>query len=239
MLAILGSSGEEIAYLKEQLDVNEEHIHAGISFHSGTIDQASIVVAEAGTGRVRVAAATQIVLDRFDADEVVLVGSAQPIVPFLQQGDLVIGERLWQFDATHIASIDEETDVLDDDSTIAADPGLVRRLDSAYKGLFSHQSDRPQLISGMIVSDDHRRFGKKMIGTLHRRFGAVAVDYTGAAAAEVCCMNDVSFVVVRTITEMPSNVRQENTGPGPRPRPECAGALIREILSSKSPVSVV
>ncbi len=239
MLAILGSRDKEIRQLKERMSADPQQTYAGIAYYPGMIDGAAVVLADIGADIIRAAAATQIALDRFGAGEIISIGLAQPLVPYLQEGDLVIGERLWQFDPDCLGRMDEATDLFDDESVISSDYGLIRRLEEAYKGLFAGQSSRPQLISGAIVSDDHRTFGKKTIGLLHRRFGAVALDRTGAAMAEVCCMNDVSLIVMRTVTEISAETK---TGEGMRkfaPRPEYAATLIREILSAKSPVPTV
>jgi len=159
-------------------------------------------------------------------------------VPYLQEGDLVIGERLWQFDPNRMTRMDEIADLFDDESVISSDYGLVRRLEDAYKNLFARQSSRPQLISGGVVSDDHRTFSKRTSNLLHRKFGAVAYDSTGAALAEVCCMNDVSLVVVRTVTEiMPEPVFGDESR-GITAGPMHAVMLILEIISTRSTAPV-
>jgi adenosylhomocysteine nucleosidase len=239
MLAILGSREAEIIRLQEQMTVDSEQRYAGIVYLSGAIDGAPVVLAMTGSDRVRAAAATQIVMDRFDVNEAIFLGSAQPLVPFLQQGDLVVAERLWQYDQNRLAATGNDGDVTDDESILSSDYGMVRRLGDAYKDLFSRQSNRPQLIPGAVVSADHRSFGRKTIGLLHRRFGVVAADYTGAAFAEVCCMNDVSFVVLHTVTEISPDAGPGSIQSRPNPKPEHSTALVREILTVKSPAPVV
>lgn len=239
MLAILGSQDTEIIQLKKHLTVEAEQRYAGITCLAGSIDGAPTVLAVIGTHCIRTAAATQIVLDRFDVDEAVFMGPAQPLVPYLQQGDLVIAERLWQYDQNRLAAMGDDGDAPDDESIISADFGMVRRLGDAYKDLFSRQSNRPQLISGAVVSADNRAFGRKTVGLLHRLIGAVAADRAGAAFAEVCCMNDVSFVVLHTVMEIAPEAGPGNMQPGPKPVPEYSAALVRQIQAAKTTVPMV
>jgi adenosylhomocysteine nucleosidase len=239
MLAILGSRNDEIRQLKEHLMADPEQTCAGIDYYPGVIDGTSVVLADIGADPIRAAAATQIALDRFDADEIISIGPAHPLVPYLQEGDLVIGERLWQFDPDRAGRTDEAVDIIDDDSTISSDYVLIRRMEDAYKSLYAGQSSRPQLISGTIVSDNRRSFGKKTMGLLHRRFGAVALDRIGAAMADVCCINDVSLVVLRTVTEISPQMKTAERTPNFTTRLDHAVNLIREGLSTKSPATVM
>lgn len=237
MLAILASRGDEIRQLKEHMIADPEQIHAGIPYYPGMIDGAAAVLADIGADPIRAAAATQIALDRFGVDEVIAIGPTHPLVPYLQEGDLVIGERLWQFDPDRVGRPDEAVDLFDDESIISSDYGLIRRLEDAYKSRFAGQSSRPQLISGAIVSDERRTFGKKTAGFLHRRFGAVALDRTGAAMANVCCMNDVALVVFRTVTELPTPTKTGEESPQFMAGPDWAVDVIREVIVARTPVS--
>ncbi len=235
MLAILGSRNEEIRQLREHLVADPQQTYAGIAFWPGKIDAAAVVLADIGSDTVRAAAATQIAIDRFGVGEIISVGPAQPLVPYLQEGDLVIGERLWQFDSGRVNRNDDTVDLFDDESIISSDYGLIRRLEDSYKRLFAGQSSRPQMIAGTVISDNKRAFGKNTMSFLHRRFGAVALDRIGAAMAEVCCINDVSLVVMRTIAEVRPDskagegLRKIATGE------KYAVHLTRELLAAESP----
>jgi adenosylhomocysteine nucleosidase len=235
MLAILGSRNEEIRRLREHLVADPQRTYAGIAFWPGKINDAAVVLADIGSDTIRAAAATQIAIDRLGVGEVISVGSAQPLVPYLQEGDLVVGKRLWQFDPGRVSRNEDTVDLFDDESIISSDYGLIRRLEDAYKGLFAGQSSRPQMIAGTVISDNKRAFGKNTMSYLHRRFGAVALDRTGAAMAEVCCINDVSLVVLRTIAEVHSDTK---AGEGMQKIPtgqEHAENLIGELLAAESP----
>jgi len=233
MLAILGTRGIEIDLLRTQAEMGRAETHAGMKFLLGALDGVDVALANPGPGKIATSVATQILFNRFDVDEVIFVGPASPLVPYLQQGDLVIGERSWQFDPSHVSGCDKENDAI-----IAADETLVRRITETYKELYSHRSNRPQLIKGTIVSDDQGIFNKRIIGLLHRELGVVALDREAATAAAVCTMNGKPFAVVRTIVDDLADTPSDADRSGLQATPEHLTTLVREALVERQPVHV-
>ncbi len=238
MLAILGSRGIEIDLLCARAEIGRSERYAGMKFFLGAIDSAEVVLANPGAGRISSAAATQIVIDRFDADQIIFIGPASPLVPYLQHGDLVVGERLWQFEADRIAADQPSGDAETDGVMVSADRTMLQQVETAYRELFSRKSNRPQLISGTIVSDNHGLFSKKTISLLHREFGAIAVDHAGATVAEVCHMNARPFAVIRVIRDVPAESEGIEAAAGLEVVPEHLAALVCDAFIEKQPALV-
>ena len=70
----------------------------GLNFIKGKINNKQVVLAEAGVGKVNAARTTQILIDKFDIDAVINVGSAGASNDELNIGDIVIGKKLVQHD---------------------------------------------------------------------------------------------------------------------------------------------
>ncbi len=66
---------------------------------------------------------------------------------------------------------------------------------------FSGKSNRPELIIGTVVSNDRELDNKRVIATLQRDFGVVAMDSEGAAVARLCRKHHCSFLGLRAVTE--------------------------------------
>ncbi len=238
MPGILGTRGAEIDLLCGQADIRKTETHAGIKFFIGTLDGVDIILSCTNAGKIAAAVGTQILFDQFRVDEMILVGPASPLVPYLQQGDLVIGERAWQFDPSRVGEESVDHPVEMNGAVISADDTLVYRVAESYKGLYSHLSNRPQLIAGTIVSDDRGGFSRRVVGLLHRELGVVAVDHEAASVAAVCAMNDKPFVIIRTIVDALADSAPGKEPNGPPPSPEHLTMLVRSALAEPQPAAV-
>jgi adenosylhomocysteine nucleosidase len=236
MPAIIGTRANEIDLLCAQADIRTTETYAGKKYFLGMLDGADVILTYTGVGRIAAAVTTQILFDRFDVDEMILTGTASPLVPYLQQGDVVVCERAWQFDPAHIAEPDGGDDAAMNGSIIPADEAMVRRITDAYREMYSQMSNRPQLIAGTIVSDDRAIFDRRVIALLHRELGAVAVDRESATVAEVCRMNERRFAVVHTIVDTVLDIGSADNQSGLNAISEHVAAMIREALTDRQPV---
>jgi len=203
MIAIIGVAREEIAYFKSLTSVNLEQNYAGMDFYSGKMAEVEVVLACSGMGKVPAAIAIQVAIDRFSADTIIASGPAGPLVPYLQQGDMVIADRLIQYNPDLQISAKPGRDILTGDSLITADPGFIGRMTDSYNDVFGGKSNRPQLVMGTVISGDDAITDRKTVGRLLRDFGVVAIDRNGATMARVCRMNQKPFLLIRTIVDTP------------------------------------
>ena len=78
-------------------DIKEKEI-SGLNFKLGKIEKKNVVLVKSGVGKVNAARVTQILIDKFNVEYVINVGSAGALNPLLNIGDIVIGEKLVQHD---------------------------------------------------------------------------------------------------------------------------------------------
>jgi adenosylhomocysteine nucleosidase len=201
MIGIIGAMEEEIGLYISQSGVEAYETYAKMKFYRALMGDKQAVIVCSGVGKVNAAVATQILIDRFNVSKVVFTGLAGALVPYLQQGDLVVANYLVQYDVDLTAFGRRIGDLPSVGRMIEADPSLIQRITGAYDIVFGGLPDRPQMIVGTIVSGDKFISDKKTIAWLQREFGAVATEMEGAAVAQVCQMNDVPFLVIRTISD--------------------------------------
>jgi adenosylhomocysteine nucleosidase len=203
MIAIIGMAQEEIGYFKSMAEISAQVTYAGMEFYSGRLEGTPVVMVCSPMGKVPLAVAAQIVIDRFEAEMVIVSGPAGPLVPYLQQGDMVIADRLIQHDAKFMTNPEAGNRIVSSRSLVAVRADLLTRITEAYNDVFGGKSNRPQLVMGTVVSSDQPVLDRRTVGLLQRDYGAVAIDRDGATAARVCRMNEKPFILIRTVVDSP------------------------------------
>ena len=115
MIGIIGAMEEEVAALKEAMDIQETKEIAGMAFCRGVLCGKDAVVVRSGIGKVNAGICAQVLVDCFGADMLINTGIAGSLDARIEIGDMVIST-----DALHH----------DMDATIFGDPaGQVPRMD--------------------------------------------------------------------------------------------------------------
>ncbi len=201
MIGLMGAMDEEVNLYVSYADIEQISEYAGMVFHCGRIEEMPIVIVKCGVGKVNAAVSTQILIDRFNVNGIVFTGLAGALVPYLQQGDIVVANNLIQYDVDLSAFGRRIGDVPSVGRIMEADAVMIRAFTSAYDEIFGGKSNRPQMIVGTVVSGDKFISDIKTIAWLQREFGAIATEMEGAAVAQVCRMNTIPFLVIRTISD--------------------------------------
>lgn len=238
MIGLMGAMEEEIRLFQDYADIEKKKNIAGMTFYVGKIDDRDVVMVRCGVGKVHAAVSTQILIDHFDVDEIILAGLAGSVVPYLQRGDIVMANYLVQHDVDLTAFGRRLGEVPSVGRMMEADPALLRRMNTAYDEVFGGRSDRPQMVVGTIVSGDRFISDKNVIAALQREFGAVATEMEGAAVAQVCLMNSRPFVVVRTISDDASEGAGDKFDHSLEMAPINTFAVIRRFLTIEQAVPV-
>lgn len=118
MIGIIGAMEEEVAALKETMEIEETVEQAAMTFCKGRLCGKEVVVVRSGIGKVNAGICAQILVDRFQADTLINTGIAGSLDAKIDIGDMVIST-----DAVHH----------DMDASIFGDPvGQVPRMDTLF-----------------------------------------------------------------------------------------------------------
>jgi len=196
-VGIIGAMEEEVAILLDEMAVTRELKKASMVYHEGVYRGKNIVVVTSGIGKVNAALCTQILIDSFDVSCIINIGIAGGLHDKVLPGDVVVADNLVQHDM--------------DTTFFGADLGQIPRLetfdfkceptltqlavDSARK------IDKINVYAGRIVSGDQFIHVAEMLKGLHDTFGAYACEMEGAAIGQACYLNDMPFVVIRSISD--------------------------------------
>lgn len=97
-IGIIGAMDCEVSALKQKLENLEEIKHCNLQINLGTFCGHKIVLVKSGIGKVNAALCTQYIIDKFNPDYIINTGIAGGIAENLKVGEIVIGEKLVQYD---------------------------------------------------------------------------------------------------------------------------------------------
>ena len=95
---IIAAMQEEMQEIKKIMKGIEQQKIYELTFIKGMINESEVVLVEAGVGKVNAARTTQVLIDNFNVDAIINVGSAGAANDELDIGDIVIGKYLVQHD---------------------------------------------------------------------------------------------------------------------------------------------
>lgn len=196
-IGIIGAMDEEIVLCRQNMSDVKEFARSGITYFQGRLHGKTIILCKSGVGKVNASICTQILIDDFGVDYVIFTGVAGGVDPDLNIGDIVISEDCRQHD-------------------IDASPLGFKRgeIPFASTSVFLAHSDLIQLaqksgaelkdvntVIGRILSGDQFVADKEQVQRLYDEFNGSCVEMEGAAVAQVCHLNQIPFVIIRSLSD--------------------------------------
>lgn len=200
-IGIIGAMSEELEILLKDMQLNNKETKANMTFHSGRLWGKQVVAVVCGIGKVNAAVCTQILISEYKVDTVINVGVAGGIGKEIYPGDVVIADSLIQHDV--------------DTSVFGDKLGQIPRMDtfdfkcsselvSAAQSACRELKDIKTFV-GRIATGDQFIAGVEKIQWLNEEFNAIACEMEGGSIAHVCYLNNIPFVVIRSISDNANN----------------------------------
>ena len=202
MIGIIGAMEEEVAALKEDMDIQETVEQASMVFCKGKLCGKDVVVVRSGIGKVNAGICAQILVDRFQADMLINTGIAGSLDARIDIGDMVIST-----DALHH----------DKDATIFGDAiGQIPRMDTlafpadeelVRKAAKANEKANPDIrtFTGKVASGDQFISSREAKEKIVENFHPLCVEMEGAGIAQAAYLNKVSYVIIRAISDKADN----------------------------------
>ena len=203
-IAIITATEQEFSAIKNKFEKVEENTLKDLIYYSGELNGKEYIVIKSGIGKVNAARTTQILIDIFDLDYIVILGSAGSLNDELDIGDIVIGKELVQHDFDTTAFGDEKGYITGAGKIFKSDEELVEK----YRKYVQENKLDYQVKVGTIASGDIFLTEKVMKEKIRSKFGADCVEMEGAAIAQICTLNKVPFIVIRSISDKPNGSNQ-------------------------------
>ena len=189
MIGIIVAEEKELNAVKEIMNnVEEINIYEKI-FYKGLIENKDVIVVKSNVGKVNSAMVCQLLIDKFNPSLVINVGTAGSVDNRLEIGDIVVANTLVQYDF--------------DVTPFGRKLGEIENIGECIKvkedllNLF----DDMDVIIGCIASGDKFIVDINEKNNIRKIFNALCVEMEGASVAQVCYLDNVPFLVIRSITD--------------------------------------
>lgn len=196
-IGIIGAMQEEVEILKNEMNVSETADFSSMKFYEGQLWAQNVVVVTCGIGKVNAAVCTQILINQFKVDRIINVGIAGGLREDIYPGDIVIADSLVQhdMDATFFGDALGQVPRLET-FDFKCDETLIANAKKAVDKI-----EKSNTFIGRVVSGDQFIHEASKLQSLHDTFDAYACEMEGAAIGQVCYLNGVKFVVIRSISD--------------------------------------
>ena len=201
MYGIIAAMQEEMQEIKKIMKNIENKKIYELNFFKGTINKQNIVLVEAGVGKVNAARVTQILVDNFKLQGIINVGSAGSCNDELEIGDIVIGKKLVQHDFDITAFGHEKGFISNVGQFVESDEQLRAKIERTIKNIKYKDFN---IKIGTIASGDIFCTEPKMKEKIKEKFNADCIEMEGSAIAQVCKLDNIPFLVIRSISDKPN-----------------------------------
>ena len=205
-IAIIGAMDEEIEVFKSHLELRGEDQWHEFTFYLGKLWGREVVLVQSGVGKVFAAMITQHLIDAYQPESVIFTGVAGGLNPDYKIGDVVVAKDTIQHDMDARAFGYGRGQVPGSSyKEFVCDKELVIRAMQAK--LEKNKLHLGRILSGdQFISESHR----PEFNYLREELAGDAVEMEGAAVGQVCVVNQLPFVVVRTISDQANGVAPQD-----------------------------
>ncbi|AZR72126.1 hypothetical protein BBF96_01185 [Anoxybacter fermentans] len=211
-IGIICAFKEEAQHILQEMEIEEEVERLKTRFYKGKFMGREVVFVISGIGKVSSALCTHILIDQFGVELVIFAGIAGGLNPDLIIGDTVIATETFYHDIDWEGQGIEKNTVYSVFRTIfKTDSILIKKL---KKGLSDKKLSLPSILKslrqgkeltitfGRILTGDQVIASKKKVQQLFDKLAGDCVDMESAAVAQTCFLNDIPFLIIRTISDL-------------------------------------
>ncbi|MDQ0461067.1 adenosylhomocysteine nucleosidase [Clostridium sardiniense] len=200
-IGIIGAMNEELEVLLKDMKDTKEVKKNDLTFYEGNLWGKPVVAVVSGVGKVNAASCAQILVSEFKVNSLINIGVAGGVSKDIYPGDIVIGDTYVQHDVDTSVFGDKvgqipRMDVYD----FKADEKLLNLAIEATK---DHTDIKSHV--GRIVSGDQFIASHDKVAEIEKNFNASAVEMESASIAQVAYLNNIPFVIIRSISDNANN----------------------------------
>lgn len=195
-IGVIGAMQMEVDELKQALSDTTVESCSGVNFVCGKMNDVEVVAAVCGIGKVFAAVCAQTMILRYGVDMVINIGVAGSLVKELGVLDVALADKVCQHDM--------------DTSPIGDPVGLLSGINMIYlpcdekmRALMETclKEQNHHYLVGPIASGDQFIATEEKKQWIREHFEAIAAEMEGASIGHVCYVNQVPFLVLRSISD--------------------------------------
>lgn len=198
MIGIIGAMEEEVAAIKEYMNIIDTKTILDCTFYQGTIENKEIVLLQGGIGKVNAAICTTLLLTNYKIDFVINIGSAGGLCLNQEVGDIVISDEVCQYDFDITAFANRVLgEVPGLPPKIKADQELIDKAKKVLENL------KLNCEVGLIVSGDKFVADKNIVDYIKNNFDeARCCEMEAAAVGQTCYKFNTRFIITRSLSDV-------------------------------------
>ena len=198
IIVAMDEEGEAIERIMTDIEIRQIY---DLIFKIGKIKNRKCVLVKSGVGKVNAARTTQIMLDNFNIEYVLNVGSAGSINSMLEIGDVIIGKEVVQHDFDITAFGHSKGYITGVGNSVICDRELVEKFESIIKNMAQKKYN---IKIGIVATGDIFCTDIEMKDKIRTKFDADVVDMECGAIAQTCYLDEIPFVVIRSVSDTPN-----------------------------------
>lgn len=199
-IGIIAAMEEEMNAIKKLMNEIKEIDIKNLKFIEGKIKKQDCVLVQCGVGKVNAARTTQLMIDNYEIEEIINVGSAGGLSDKLNVGDIVIGNKIVQYDFDITAFGHKKGYISGVGEYVECDPNLISKI----VNIVTETGGNYKVEQGIIATGDRFCNSVELKQTIIKEFNAIAVEMEGGAIAQVAFLNNVPVVIIRSISDSPN-----------------------------------
>ena len=196
LIGIIGAMDIEVdGIVADMTDISRETVGTMV-FIKGVLFDKDVVVCKCGIGKVFAAICTQTMILKYSPAIIINSGVAGALSPELSVLDAVV--------ATDVVQHDMDTSPLGDPVGLISGINVIRiNTDETASELICDVAKKLEIntIRGTIASGDQFVASNDKKDYIYDTFGALACEMEGASIGQVCYVNGVKFVIIRSISD--------------------------------------
>ena len=197
MLGIIGAMAEEVAALKEKMELKEEKNIHQVKFYIGLLNGKETVLMQGGIGKVNASYSATLLMEHFDIDHLINIGSAGGLKLSENVGDVVIASEVIHHDVDCVAFNYPYGKVPDMPLAFQTSQKLLDITTAVLDDLdISHHT-------GLIVSGDQFVSRNDQVQTILAHFPqAIACEMEAASISQIAYIYQVPFIILRSLSDV-------------------------------------
>ncbi len=200
----------------------------GIEFIDAQIKGKNCIIAKSGVGKVNAARTTQVMIYEFNPEYIINVGVAGGLNESLDIGDVIIAKSVVQHDFDITAFGHSKGYVPGIGNNIVCNESLLNKI----QDMLDKTYEREYLVKlGIVATGDIFCTEIWMKNKIFAKFKADVVDMECAAVAQICYLEKIPFIAIRSISDIPNKKNVETYENNLKLAAKRCSNVLREFLN--------
>lgn len=197
MLGIIGAMEEEVAALKVKMDLKEEREIHQVKFYIGFLNGKETILMQGGIGKVNAAYSATLLMEHFEIEALINIGSAGGLDLNENVGDVVIASEVIHHDVDCSGFDYPYGKIPNMPLAFQTDQKLLKMTTECLDDLgITHHT-------GLIVSGDQFVCRSDQVSHILEHFPeAIACEMEAAAIAQIAYVYQIPFIILRSLSDV-------------------------------------